>query len=330
MASSPRAESGGKRPSDGSTPVPPRKGTKAARQAARRPAPRSGSQARQARRRNQRLIAIGATGLVVIVIAVLVAVKLSSGSSTNAEVRTAVSQSQVSQLSGIPVSTLVEAAQAAQSSAASPPTALPAGAKPLTSAGKPEILYMGAEYCPYCAAERWPMVMALSKFGTFNNLHATKSSSTDVNANTPTFTFVGSSYSSPYLAFTPVEMEDRAGKPLQNPTAQQTTILSTYDAPPYTTSTGTIPFVYLGGKFIVNGTQYDAAALAGKSFSSAVSYITSANNPTSRAAEAVAGHLVGAICTLTNNQPANVCTAVPASLKTGVSSSANQGSSTGG
>src|SRR5258706_2836824 len=28
--------------------------------------------------------------------------------------------------------------------------------------GKPEFLYMGAEYCPYCAAERWAMVVALS------------------------------------------------------------------------------------------------------------------------------------------------------------------------
>ena len=36
----------------------------------------------------------------------------------------------------------------------------------LTEAGLPEMLYMGAEYCPFCAAERWAMVMALSKFGT--------------------------------------------------------------------------------------------------------------------------------------------------------------------
>ena len=29
---------------------------------------------------------------------------------------------------------------------------------PLTANGKPEMLYMGAEYCPYCAAERWAMI----------------------------------------------------------------------------------------------------------------------------------------------------------------------------
>ena len=46
---------------------------------------------------------------------------------------------------------------------------------PLTSGGKPEMLYMGAEYCPYCAAERWSMIVALSRFGTFNGLTTTRS-----------------------------------------------------------------------------------------------------------------------------------------------------------
>ena len=54
------------------------------------------------------------------------------------------------------------------------------GQPALTSGGKPEILYMGAEYCPYCAAERWAMVVALSRFGTFSNLHLIHSSSADV------------------------------------------------------------------------------------------------------------------------------------------------------
>src|SRR5438309_707950 len=40
----------------------------------------------------------------------------------------------------------------------------------LTFAGKTEVLYIGAEYCPYCAAERWSLVVALSKFGSFSGL----------------------------------------------------------------------------------------------------------------------------------------------------------------
>ena len=52
--------------------------------------------------------------------------------------------------------------------------------------GKPEIFYYGAEYCPYCAAERWPIIIALSRFGTFSGLTTTTSSSTDVYPNTVT------------------------------------------------------------------------------------------------------------------------------------------------
>ena len=42
--------------------------------------------------------------------------------------------------------------------------------KPLTANGKPELLYVGAEFCPYCGAMRWAMIVALSRFGTFTGL----------------------------------------------------------------------------------------------------------------------------------------------------------------
>ena len=50
------------------------------------------------------------------------------------------------------------------------------------------------------------MVIALSRFGTFSNLHISMSDSTAGDyPNTHTFTFYGSSYSSSYLDFAPVE-----------------------------------------------------------------------------------------------------------------------------
>jgi hypothetical protein len=43
------------------------------------------------------------------------------------------------------------------------------------------VVFVGAEYCPYCASERWPLVMALSKFGTFfEGLRGSMSSTTDL------------------------------------------------------------------------------------------------------------------------------------------------------
>ncbi len=235
----------------------------------------------------------------------------------------------LSQLSQIPIGTLVAAANAVPPGTIIAPSNLPASVPALTSGGKPEILYIGAEYCPYCAAERWGLVIALSKFGTFSNLASTTSSSTDTNPNTPTFSFVGSSYTSPYISFTAVEMQDRTGATLQTPTTDEANILQTYDVPPYTNSQGAIPFIDLGGRYLVSGTQYDGAQLSGMSFDTALGDITSGANPTSQAAQAVAAHLIGVICSLTHGQPSSVCSAVPASLQTGQAISANQGSSNG-
>ena len=72
------------------------------------------------------------------------------------------------------------------------------------------VVYVGGEYCPYCAAERWAMVMWLSRFGTFTNLHEIQSSSNDIDANTNTFTFYKSSYTSQYIDLSTNEIEDRA------------------------------------------------------------------------------------------------------------------------
>ena len=46
-----------------------------------------------------------------------------------------------------------------------------AGSRHWSRTGKPEVLFVGAEYCPFCAAERWPLIVALSRFGHFGALH---------------------------------------------------------------------------------------------------------------------------------------------------------------
>jgi hypothetical protein len=295
---------------------------------------RPSSRTEAARRlHNRRTTAIVASALVVVVITVLVVVKIAGGSSSPFASRTAVSPSALSELSAVPMNALLAAARgaAAQSGTVHPPINLPSGVPALQSGGKPEVFYVGAEFCPYCAGERWPLVLALSKFGTFSGLVTTESSSTDVNPKTPTFSFAGSSYTSPYIAFVSLETADRSGRMLQTPTGAEAVLIQTYDAPPFVSgSSGSIPFIDIGGRYLVSGTQYDASALAGKSFDTALADIVSDANPTSKAAEAVAANLIGTICSLTNDQPSAVCSAIPASLKTGQAAGGNQGSSAGG
>jgi hypothetical protein len=285
-------------------------------------------------------MAVGAVGAVIVVIAILLAVTLPGGGKGKAVTKGnvtgtfALPASLVASVENVPVKKLVAAAEACAANAgcfakptgASPPEKLAAGAPALKAGGHPELLYIGAEYCPFCAAERWPMLMALSKFGKFGTIRGTTSSATDVNASTPTFSFYKVSYKSKYLSFVPVEETTNNYATLQNPTPAQQAIITTYDGPPYTAAAnkGSIPFLYIGGKYVSIGTSYDASAIAGMPIDSAAPLMTSGTNATSKHAMAVAGFLLGDICSLTRNQPASVCSQVPANLR-GITTSSSVG-----
>lgn len=180
-----------------------------------------------------------------------------------------------------------------------PVTAI-SGQPPLTGPnGKPEFFYYGAEFCPYCAANRWSMVIALSHFGTFTQLPETLSSSTDTDANTATFTFLGSKYTSSYIDFVPVEAEDRDQKPLQQPTAAQNQLLQTFKI------TG-FPFLDIGNKYQA-GALYDPSTLANLSQKDIAAKLSNPNDSITRNIVGGANYLTAAICAVTNNQPVSVC-----------------------
>lgn len=210
----------------------------------------------------------------------------------------------------------------------------PIDAPALTKDGKPRIVYMGAEYCPYCAAERWAMATALARFGTFENLGVTTSSSTDVYPSTPTLTFYGSTYSSPHVAFESVELNTNelvgnGYKTLQKPTAEQAKLLAKYDAPPYVTGgSGSIPFVDFGNRYIISGATFDPKVLQGKSFEAIGSALNDPNSDVAKAALGAANTITAAICDLTKGQPADVCnTSAVKSGATTLAAAANQATS---
>jgi hypothetical protein len=217
----------------------------------------------------------------------------------------------VKQVQNVPAAT---SSQVGRGTASSAPTKINATA--LTENGKPEVFYLGAEYCPYCATQRWPMVIALSRFGTFTGLRQTHSSSTDVFPNTQTFSFHGSTYSSPYVSFSAVETQSNKQQgdgyaPLDTPTAAQQHIFDTYDRPPYVSSesSGGIPFIDFGGKYILDGVTYDPGVLQGKSATEIASALSDPSSKISRGAVGSANVLTATICKLTDNKPANVCQA---------------------
>ena len=190
---------------------------------------------------------------------------------------------------------------------------------PLTSGGKPEVLYIGAEYCPYCAAERWSMISALSRFGTFTGLKTIHSSSSDVYPNTPSWTFYGSAYTSKYISFASVEetTNERQGNSssqsvpyvtLQTPTQAQTALMTQYD--PGSGSGSPIPFIDIGGKYVKVGNlqPYGPQDLQGKTWNQVAAALSQPNSAIAKGALGSEHYLPAAICKLTNNQPSTACT----------------------
>ena len=286
-----------------STPVPPRKGAKS-RPAGGAARPTRGTQARQAQHRRNRILAWTAVAGVVVIVAALVGIKLAGSGSSGGAPRQPAPAAAVAKLTSVPLSTLTAAAakinglQAAQ----------PAGDPPLTSGGKPNLLYIGAEFCPICATERWPMTIALSHFGTFSNLSQTHSAVRD--GNIATLSFYGSSFSSPYLSFSPVETTTNQPsgnyyKTLETPTAAQQAIWQKHEG-----TNLAFPFIDIGGKWLLETSQYPDTILQGKTFSDILNAVGSNDNTLGAAIDASAAVLTRYICDITGNKPAQTCQAV--------------------
>src|SRR5215467_3952524 len=277
--------------------------------------------ARRAQRRNRMLITGGSTLAVLVIVLAFVIVKVSEGSPSSAGnssvTGTRLPASVASQVTGVPTATLDKVGKGAVPLFTRGQAPFAPGSGPaVTSGGKPEMLYIGAEYCPFCAAMRWSMAIALSRFGTLTPLHGIHSSPTDTDPNTATLTFYKTGYHSPYLNFTPVENLTVNRAPLQNPTKEQNALWAKYEPNP---SNRGYPFVAFGNKLVMKGPIYDAAILQGKSWSQIAAALKDPASPIAQSVDGAANYITGAICQMTNNQPAGVCSsAAVTAVKSGL------------
>src|SRR5258708_20962563 len=129
--------------------------------------------------------------LVVIVVAFIIIRNLPAPTNPAFQ-RTAADQTVVLELTNVPQSAWEAVGK---SSAKKSIFTYHSGQPPLTgSNGHPEFFYVGGEFCPYCGAQRWAIINALGRFGTFSNLSQTQA----YEYNVPTFSFYGSKYTSSY------------------------------------------------------------------------------------------------------------------------------------
>jgi Domain of unknown function (DUF929) len=276
-----------------------------------------------ARPGRNRLLIAGAAAAVVVIAAVAVLAGIRPGGTSPAggtaagHVNSALARL-IAQVTGVPVSVSDAAGNGAGQVIAAPTRVT---GSPLGADGKPEVLFVGTEYCPYCATEVWSMIVALSRFRTFTGLSTIRSARYELYPPLATWTFYGSAYSSKYLAFVPVETRSdilisRRANPqatgsytrLQKLTPAQQAVFRKY------ARLKAVPFLDFGNKYVLTGSGFLPPLLEHQTSSQIAADLRNPASLTGQAILATADYITAALCALTGDQPVGACTPVVRSL----------------
>ena len=173
---------------------------------------------------------------------------------------------------------------------------------------EPVVFFYGAEFAPYAAAERWPLVLALSRFGTFQRLGLVQSSATTAFANLATFTFYDTYYTSRYVILEPIErysaLDPTGAKylSLQTPDARQSAAIAGYGS-----SATTFPLLDVANRWVLNSANFTPAVLLGLSQDQIAGDLSSANSPLTQAVVSAANEITATICSVDGQKPGSVC-----------------------
>jgi hypothetical protein len=269
-------------------------------------------------------LAWGAVVVIILAVVGLVTYALTHVSSPTTAVEPAVTAPGVLEaVSTVPAATFDSVGTTVPGADLTPPQVV-TGQPLLDPSGKPEVLFIGAEYCPFCAAERWPLVVALSRFGHFTVLRDATSAVQSVFPGTATFSFDGAEYSSPYLSFTGLELySDQIGADgtftrIARLSPAQAALAVRYSGSDGG-SGGMSPFVDIAGRMVTTTSGFSPALLAGQSQAQIASELdrppapvdpatgTAPSPPTGQAIIAAANELTVGICAATGQQPTSVC-----------------------
>jgi hypothetical protein len=286
---------------DGKPPGRPRGPQAKPRARERIAAERAARKRAEARRRI--LVPLASVTAVLAIVVALVAVKLTSAGATPSE--SLAPASVVSQVTTVPATLLTRASTGL---AATPLETVKTPGPPLTIGGKPGIVFVSEESCPFCAAERWPLAVALSHFGSWSNLGTTRSSATDVYPDTATLSFRAARYASPELTLRTTELTNNIGRPLQAQTPLDTRLIDTYDVPPYVNSadqSGAVPFLDIDNHDILAGAQYNPQVLAGLSAAQIASQLSNPASPVAKAIDGSASVIITAIDQILHDETAH-------------------------
>lgn len=275
---------------------PPRRPSARERMAAERAA------RQRAEKRRRMLIALGSVTAVLATAATLVTISLTKSPAHVTASESAAPAAVARQVTSVPASTLT---RVSPGQAVTPLHQVASSGPPLTVNGKPAIVFVSEESCPFCAAERWSLTVALSHFGTWDHLGVTSSAANDIFPNTATLSYRTAQYHSSQLTLQTTELTDNAGHALQAATSLDRQLLSQYDVPPYVNSadqSGAVPFLDIGNRYILAGAQYDPQVLAGLSATQIAADLRDPSSPVAQAIDGSANVIIAAINQVLHDQ----------------------------
>jgi hypothetical protein len=283
------------------------------------------------RRSPTALLTVVVVALVLVVVVVLVVLKL-TGTSTippppNGPAPQSLPASTASEISGVPASVFNAVGVTSPTISVSRATVL-SGQPLLKLTGRPEVFYVGAEFCDYCAAERWPLVVALSRFGTLSGIGTMQSGTNGAFPNVQTFTFATATYKSRYISFVSRErytdLQNSAGTAFtdfQLLDPAESAVFKRYDVPAQTGQPkGTLAFVDVGNRYVSAGSSFSPSILNGLTRTQIAAGLTDAKDPVTQAIVDSANQLSAEICAIDGQRPTTVCSSpgVAAAMKPSV------------
>jgi hypothetical protein len=265
----------------------------------------------------RRYVALGLIVLAIILVGALIVIRNHvnpSNGTSDVETITPAPASVITEVSHVPTSVATTVGVTSPNNPTTPPVATGNASlwqSPASGAGaRPVIFFYGAEFAPYAAAERWPLVVALSRFGTFKALGLMQSANSVAFSDTASFTFWHVHYSSVWVDLQTVERYSSLNPTgagymsLQKPTRRQAASVAVYD-----TSTSTFPLLDIANHYVLVGSSYSPSVLGGLSQAQIAADLALPTSPVTQTVVASANEITAAICTVTGQRPATVCNA---------------------
>ena len=263
----------------------------------------------------RRYLALGLIIVAICLLGALILVRDNSGPSTTSTVETftAAPSSLVSTVTSVPAPVYNAVGVTSPTVPVQAPGPAGTGGAPmwLATAGGPPlpvVFFYGAEFAPYPAVQRWPLILALSRFGHFTQLGVMQSSATTAFANLSTFTFWNVHYSSKYLILESVErysaLNPTGGRylGLQKPNARQSAAIASYGSSP-----NTFALLDVANRYVLNGASFAPGVLAGLSQSQIAGNLNTPASPLTQAVVTAANEITASICAVDGDKPDAVC-----------------------